>query len=234
MRIKIVFKTHSKAPLGGGVTSDTFYDHVSHSLDATLYCAKACYLDERPTDFRTHRMMMTPSLALIDRVLSGKEKGVSIDTIQVLSPTDADSQVEGAYGLGQVNRITRLKPGRGLPRYLVEASTGNILSGDVDGRWGSYKRTVLFDATVSQPADDAVADGGERAIADIRTDVILRVLDLYTAHGEMTERWWQQGHPELGNRAPSELGTLAEYQKLTILLQQIERDWLRKSGQASD
>jgi hypothetical protein len=234
MRIKIVFKTHSKAPLGGGVTSDTFYDHVSHSLDATLYCAKACYLGDRPTDLPEHRMMMTPSLVLLDRVLSGKEKGVSIATIQVLSPNDADSAEDGAYSLGRVNRITRLKPGRGLPRYLVETSTGNILSGEADGRWASYTRTVLFDATVSQPADDAVADGGERVIADIRTDVIVRVLDLYTAHGEMTERWWQQGHPELGNRAPSELRTLAEYQKLTILLQQIERDWLRKSGQASD
>jgi hypothetical protein len=116
----------------------------------------------------------------------------------------------------------------------VETSAGNILSGDVDGRWGSYTRTVLFDATVSPPADDAVADSGERAIADIRTDVIVRVLDLYTAHGEMTERWWQQGHPELGNKAPCELRTLAEYNKLTALLQGLESDWLGKSGQESD
>ena len=225
-----MFKTHSKAPLGGGATSDTFYDHVSHSLDATLYCAKARYLDERPTDFLTHRMMMTPSLAVLDRVLSGKEKGVSIDTIQVLSPNDADAAEDGAYSLGRVNRITRFKPGRGLPRYLVETTAGNILSGDADGRWASYTRTVLFDSTISQLTDEAVADSGERAIADIRTDVIVRVLDLYTVHSEMTEGWWQQKHPELDNKAPSELRTLAEYQKLAVLLQVLERDWLGKGG----
>jgi hypothetical protein len=121
-----VFQTHSKAPLGGGVHSDTFYDHVSHSLDARLFCAKACYLGDRPTDLPEHRMMMTPSLVLLDQVLSGEEKGVSIATIQVLSPNDADSAAGGVYGLGRVNRITRLKPGRGLPRYLVETSAGNI------------------------------------------------------------------------------------------------------------
>ncbi|MFJ3466659.1 hypothetical protein [Pseudomonas sp. NPDC090201] len=231
-----MFQTHSKAPLGGGAYSDTFYDHVSHSLEAKLFCAKACYLGERPTDFPTHRMMMTPSLALLDRVLSGKEKGVSIDTIQVLSPTDSDSAEKGAYGLGQVNRITRLKPGRGLPRYLVETSAGNILSGDVDGRWGSYTRTVLFDSTISPPTIEAEAEAhsGEPKIGDIRTDVIVRVLDLYTVHGELTERWWQQGHPKLGNKAPSELRTIAEYQKLTALLQELERDWLGRRGQDRD
>jgi hypothetical protein len=229
-----VFQTHSKAPLGGGATSDNFYDHVSHSLGARLFCAKACYLGDRPTDFPEHRMMMTPSLVLLDRVLSGKEKGVSIDTIQVLSPTGAGTAEEGVYGLGRVNRITRLKPGRGLPRYLVETTSGNILSGDADGRWASYTRTVLFNSPILQPTDEAVAGSGERAIADIRTDVIVRVLDLYTANAVKTERWWQQKHPELDNKAPSELRTLAEYQKLTILLQQIERDWLGQSGRASD
>lgn len=229
-----MFQTHSKAPLGGGATSDTYYDHVSHSLDARLFCAKACYLGERPTDFPEQRMMMTPSLVLLDRVLSGKEKGVSIDTIQVLSPTDAGTAEEGVYGLGRVNRITRLKPGRGLPRYLVETTSGNILSGDADGRWASYTRTVLFDSPILQLTDEAVARSEDREIADIRTDVIIRVLDLYTANAEKTERWWQQKHPELGNKAPSELRTLAEYQKLAILLQQIERDWLGQSGQASD
>jgi hypothetical protein len=223
-----VFQTHSKAPLGGGVHSDTIYDHVSHSLDARLFCAKACYLGDRPTDLPEHRMMMTPSLVLLDRVLSGKEKGVSIATIQVLSPNDADSAAGGVYGLGRVNRITRLKPGRGLPRYLVETSAGNILSGDVDGRWGSYQRTVLFDSSVSQPTDEAVANSGEPPSPDVRTDVILRVLDLYTVQGEMTERWWQQPHPELGNKAPSQLRTLVEYQKLTVLLQGLERDFLGK------
>ncbi|MFJ5296162.1 hypothetical protein ACIQAL_06495 [Pseudomonas sp. NPDC088368] len=229
-----MFQTHSKAPLGGGVTSDTFYDHVSHSLDARLFCAKACYLGDRPTDFPEHRMMMTPSLVLLDRVLSGKEKGVSIDTIQVLSPNDAGSAEDGVYGLGRVNRITRLKPGRGLPRYLVETTAGNILSGDADGRWASYTRTVLFDSTISQLTDEAVADSAEQAIADIRTDVIVRVLDLYTVHSEMTEGWWRQRNPELDNKAPSELRTLAEYRKLTALLQVLERDWLGKGGQESD
>jgi hypothetical protein len=234
MRINIVFKTHSKAPLGGGVTSDTFYDHVSHSLDARLFCAKACYLGDRPTDFPEHRVMMTPSLVLLDRVLSGKEKGVSIDTIQVLSPNDAESAEDGAYGLGRVNRITRLKPGRGLPRYLVETTSGNILSGDVDGRWASYTRTVLFDSSVTQPTDAVEADSAEPVISDIRTDVIVRVLDLYTTHRDMTAHWWQQANPELDNKAPSELRTLAEYQKLTVLLQGLERDWLGKGGQESD
>lgn len=234
MRINIVFQTHLKASLGDGVSSDTFYDHVSHSLDAKLYCAKACYLGARLTDFPEHRMMMTPSLALLDRVLSGKEKGVSIDTIQVLSPTDAGSAQEGAYGLGRVTRITRLKPERGLPRYLVETAAGNILSGDVDGHWGSCKRTVLFDSNLLQPSREAVAESGERAIADIRTDVIVRVLDLYTAHRDMTERWWQQVQPELDNKAPSELRTLAEYQKLIELLQGLARDWLGKSELKND
>lgn len=229
-----MFQTHSKAPLGGGVHSDTFYDHVSHSLDARLFCAKACYLGDRPTDLPEHRMMMTPSLVLLDRVLSGKEKGVSIATIQVLSPNDADSAEDGVYGLGRVNRITRLKPGRGLPRYLVETTSGNILSGDVDGRWANYTRTVLFDSTASQRIDEAEAGSGEQVIADIRTDVIVRVLDLYTVHSEMTEAWWQQRHHELDNKAPSELRTLAEYQKLTILLQGLERDWLGQGGQTGD
>ncbi|WP_238986409.1 hypothetical protein [Pseudomonas syringae] len=179
-------------------------------------------------------MMMTSSLALLDRVLSGKEEGVSIDTIQVLSPTDAGSVQEEAYGLGCVTRITRLKPRRGLPRYLVETAAGNILSGDVDGQWGSYKRTVLFDSNPSQPSRAAIAESGEQVIADIRTDVIVRVLDLYTAHGEMTERWWQQRHTELDNKAPSELKTLAEYQKLIELLQGLARDWLGTSELKND
>lgn len=230
-----MFQTHSKVPLGGGVTSDTFYDHVSHSLGARLFCAKACYLGDRPSDFPEHRMMMTPSLVLLDRVLSGKEKGVSIATIQVLSPNDASSAEDGVYGLGRVNRITRLKPGRGgLPRYLVETTSGNILSGDADGRWASYTRTVLFDSTVSHSTDEAVASSVERVIADIRTDVIVRVLDLYTVNAEMTEQWWRQRHPELSNKAPSELSTLAEYQKLTVLLQGLERDWLGRGGQRGD
>lgn len=117
-----MFQTHLKASLGGGVSSETFCEHVSCSLDAELYCAKACYLGARLTDFPEHLMMITPSLALLDRVLSGKEEGVSIDTIQVLSPTDAGSVQEEAYGLGCVTRITRLKPRRGLPRYLVETA----------------------------------------------------------------------------------------------------------------
>ncbi len=229
-----MFQTHLKASLSGGVNSETFYDHVLHSLDAELYCAKACYFGARLTDFPEHRMMMTPSLVLLDRVLSGKEKGVSIDTIQVLSPTDAGSAHEGAYALGRVTRITRFKPRRGLPRYLVETSTGNILSGDVDGHWGSYKRTVLFDSNPSQPPRAAVAESGERMIADIRTDVIVRVLDLYTTHGEMTESWWQQRHPEFDNKAPSELRTLAEYQKLIELLHGLARDWLGTSELKND
>ncbi|WP_230203442.1 hypothetical protein [Pseudomonas syringae] len=229
-----MFQTHLKASLGGGVSSETLYDHVLHSLDAELYCAKACYLGARLTDLPEHRMMMTSSLALLDRVLSGKEEGVSIDTIQVLSPTDAGSAHEGTYDLGRVARITRLKPRRGLPRYLVETAAGNILSGDVDGHWGSCKRTVLFDSNPSQPRRAALAEGGERVIADIRTDVIIRVLDLYTVHKDMTERWWQQRHPELDNKAPSELKTLAEYQKLIELLQRLARDWLGTSELKND
>lgn len=229
-----MFQTHFKVPSGGGVSSETFYDYVLHSLDSELYCAKACYLGARLTDFPEHRMMMTSSLALLDRVLSGKEEGVSIDTIQVLSPTDAGSAHEGAYGLVRVTRITRLKPKRGLPRYLVETVAGNILSGDVDGHWGSYKRTVLFDSNPSEPRRAAVAESEERVIADIRTDVIVRVLDLYTTHREMTERWWQQRHPEFGNKAPSELRTLAEYQKLIELLHGLARDWLGTSELKND
>jgi len=224
-----VFQTHLKASLRGGVSSEILYDYVLHSLDAELYCAKACYLGARLTDLPEHRMMMTSSLALLDRVLSGKEEGISIDTIQVLSPTDAGSAHEGAYDLGRVARITRLKPRRGLPRYLVETAAGNILSGDVDGNWGSYKRTVLFDSNPSQPCRAGVAESGERLSADIRTDVIIRVLDLYIAHREMTERWWKQRHTELDNKAPGELRTLAEYQKLIELLQGLARDWLGTS-----
>lgn len=229
-----MFQTHSKVPLGGGAHSDTFYDHVSHSLDARLFCAKACYLGHRPTDLPAHRIMMTPSLVLLDRVLSGKEKGVLIDTIQVLSPTDLGASEEGVYGLGRVNRITRLKPGRGLPRYVVETTSGNILSADADGRWASYTRTGLFDSRVSQPADEAVASSADQEIADIRTDVIVRVLDLYTENAQKTERWWQRKHSELDNKAPSELRTLFEYQKLTILLQGIERDWRSESEHYSE
>ncbi len=224
-----MFQTHLKASLSSGASSETFYDHVSYSLDAELYCAKACYLGARLTDFPEHRMMMTPSLALLDRVLSGKEEGVSIDTIQVLSPTDAGIAHEGAYGLGRVTRITRLKPRRGLPRYLVETAAGNILSGDVDGHWGSYKRTVLFDSYPSQTPHSAAADSVERVIADVRTDVIVRVLDLYTAHREMTERWWQQRHRELDDKAPSELTTLVEFQRLIELLQGLAHNWLGTS-----
>ncbi|XYQ93001.1 hypothetical protein ACTABX_15555 [Pseudomonas syringae] len=179
-------------------------------------------------------MMITPSLTLLDRVLSGKEKGVSIDTIQVLSPSDAGSAHKGAYDLGRVIRITRLKPRRGLPRYVVETAAGNILSGDVDGHWGSYQRTVLFDSNPSQYPCAAVAENGERVIADIRTDVIVRVLDLYTTHREMTERWWQLKRPEFDNKAPSELRTLAEYQKLIELLQGLARDWLGTSELKND
>jgi hypothetical protein len=108
------------------------------------------------------------------------------------------------------------------------------LNGDVDGRWASYTRTVLFDSSVTQPTDEALAGRREQAVADIRTDVIVRVLDLYTAHPEMTEGWWQQRHPELDNKAPSELKSLDEYQKLTVLLQVLERDWLSKGGSESD
>ncbi|PYD28850.1 hypothetical protein ALP08_02354 [Pseudomonas syringae pv. pisi] len=59
--------------------------------------------------------------------------------------------------------------------------------------------------------------------------MIIRVLDLYIAHREMTERWWKQRHTELDNKAPGELRTLAEYQKLIELLQGLARDWLGTS-----
>ncbi|MEE4130087.1 hypothetical protein V2I60_04630 [Pseudomonas viridiflava] len=164
-------------------------------------------------------MMMTPSLALLDRVLSGKEKGVSIDTIQVLSPSNAGSVEEGAYRFGRVTRITRFNASaQGLPpRYLVESTVGNILAGDVDGRWSQYKRTVLFDPGAKQ-FPMGLAEGDAVEIGGVKTDILVCALDLYAVDGEKTVHWWRQMHPELGDKAPSELETLAEYQKLLVLL----------------
>lgn len=229
-----MFQTHWKASLGGGVSSDTFYDHVSHSLDSELYCVKACYLGARITDFPEHRMMITSNLVLLDRVLSGKEKGVSIDTIQVLSPSNAGSVEEGAYRIGLVTRITRFNASvQGLPRYLVESTVGNILAGDVDGRWSSYKRTVLFDPRAKHCPPMGVAEGEAAEFGVVKTDILVCALDLYAVDGEKTVHWWRQTHPELDNKAPSELETLAEYHKLLLLLRGLKHI-LRSKGETQN
>ncbi|CRM67206.1 hypothetical protein [Pseudomonas sp. 44 R 15] len=223
-----MFHIHSK--LNGGL-----YDHISHELDDNIFHAIACYVGPSPLDFPERRMMMTPSLLVLDQVLSGKEKGVSIDKIQILAPSDAGSVEEGAYRLGRVTRITRFNASaQGVPRYLVESTVGNILDGDVDGRWSSYKRTVLFDAGGAKRfAPMGLAEGGAAEIGGVKTDILVFTLDLYAIDGEKTAHWWQQTHPELDNKAPSELETLAEYQKLLVLLRGLKQIVLSK-GETQD
>ncbi|WP_262384994.1 hypothetical protein [Pseudomonas fragi] len=222
-----MFHIHSK--LNGGV-----YDHISHELDESIFHATACYVGPSPLDSPERRMMMTPSLAVLDQVLSGKEKGVSIDNIQILSPSNDVSLEEGAYRLGRVTRITRFSgSAKILPRYLVESTVGNILAGDVDGRWSSYKRTVLFDGA-KRFATMGVAEGGAPEIGSVKTDILVLTLDIYAIDGEKTAHWWRQTHPELDNKAPSELETLDEYQKLLVLLRGLKHIVRNKGEQQDD
>lgn len=230
-----MFQTHGKGDWlndnHGAKSVESTYDYISHSLDIQWFYAKACYCGPRQVDFPTHRMMMTSSLPLLDRILCGKERGVSIDRIQVVSPTQPVFTIQATYEVGLVTRITRLKGlRRGSLRYLVESTTGIVLEGDLDGRWYGFKRTVLFDCYAKLPAGEAVDYKKEIAIAPLRSDVILRILDLYALNAAQTEQWWREGHPKLDGKAPREVETLAEYQRLNDLLSWLERSIHNQRG----
>ncbi|WP_122456462.1 hypothetical protein [Pseudomonas viridiflava] len=218
-----MFQTHSKSAHDVDVSDVGFYDHISYPLDMHCFYAKACYVGPKLTDFPTPRVMMTPSLPLLDRVLSGKEKGVSIHTIQVLFPTDTCSSSGGDYDIERVMRVTRLKAsGRGKPRYFVESTSGVLLDGDVNGLWATYERTVLFDCYPRSLAGEDEEYKNWGTTADVRTDIFLRVLVLCTLDEITTKQWWDRSHSGLGDKMPRELGTLAEYQKLSELVGELE------------
>src|SRR5450830_78551 len=231
MRVNVVFQTHSKSAQGADESGVGFYDHISYPLNMYCFYARACYVGPRLTDFPTPRIMMTSSLPLLDRVLSGKEKGVSIHRIQVLFPTDTCSPLEGDYDIGRVMRVTRLKAsGRGKPRYLVESTSGVILEGDVNGLWATYERTVLFDCYPRSLAGEDEKYKDFETTADVRTDIFLRVLDLYTFDEITTQQWWDRSHSRLGDKMPRELETLAEYQKLRELVGELESSLKAEGG----
>ncbi len=210
-----MFHIHSKVSPDGG---SNFYDHISHALDDNIFHARACYVGPSSLDFPERRMMMTPSFVVLDRVLSGKEKGVSIHAIQVLCPNDDDYAKEEPYRVGRVTRITRLNASkRSLPRYLVESTLGNIWAGELDGRLSSCKRTLLFASCTKRPPSVALTEE-QVEVGNIGTDAVIRAMDLFVADREKTVQWWWQKHPDLNNKAPSELATLVEYQKLLEVL----------------
>ncbi|MDU8269494.1 hypothetical protein [Pseudomonas syringae] len=97
-----------------------------------------------------------------------------------------------------------------------------ILEGDVNGLWATYERTVLFDCSPRSLAgeDEKYKDWG--TTADVRTDIFLRVIDLFTLDEITTKQWWDRSHSGLGYKMPRELETLAEYQKLSELVGELE------------
>lgn len=217
------------------VTTDgALYDHITHPIGERWFYIRASYDGSTSLDLPTRRMMITSSLPLLDRILSGEEEGPKIHQIQLVEDTELRSPFEACSTMALVTRITRLSPpGQSALSYLIETKSGLCVEGVMDGQWSSYPQTLLFDcyAAAFDLADPLplssrapLEDKEASATSALRSKILIRLLDLCAADVERTERWWSKENTQLGGKAPQELDSYAEYQLLDDLLGRFEQE----------
>lgn len=191
---------------------------VSHPIGMPWFYVREHLQAEHFLANSTSQMIMTSSIAGLDRTLSGKNKGRRIEKIQLITACINESPLKPDSQLGIVTRITRFNSGRKeKPRYLVESTEGIVLDGPFDGAWGRCKQKVLMDVFNSGCDATAPTDEG-RNTREVQRKVIIKTVDFFQDNVAEASEWWARTNPLLGNKAPKDLTTEEEYLLLADLV----------------